>query len=308
MKKQVRDIDRSKLNFIQKSNIRHSNKYDYSNVNYINSITKTEIICPKHGSFWVRPDAHVRKVGCPNCNGGIKYTHEEFLEKCYLLYGNSFDYSKINYINSLTNIEVICPIHGSFFIKPSSFLDNHNCQDCNNPNKRKTIEKFIIESNFIHNNKYDYSKSIYINNRIKLIIICPTHGEFIQTPKDHLNNHGCPSCNDSKGEKMLSNFFTKNKIYYKKQFTFNDCLGLGGRKLPFDFYLIEYNILVEFDGRQHFEIVEAFGGLNNFLKLKENDEIKNNYCLMNKIKLIRIRYNNIELDMNKLVEVLCQTQ
>jgi hypothetical protein len=112
-------------------------------------------------------------------------------------------------------------------------------------------------------------------------------------------------CNNSKGVIQITNILKRLNINFIQEKTFDDCYHI--KKLPFDFYLNDFNILIEFDGKQHFEPVEMFGGLNEYLKLKINDEIKNNYCLNNIIKLIRIKYNQpkqmIDLE-NYLITIL----
>ena len=58
--------------------------------------------------------------------------------------------------------------------------------------KRKTKDEFINEVKIVHNDFYDYSKVNYINNKEKVIIVCPKHGEFLQSPNKHLTGRGCP--------------------------------------------------------------------------------------------------------------------
>ena len=92
-----------------------------------------------------------------------------------------------------------------------------------------------------------------------------------------------------KGEIKIINFLENNNIRYIIQHKFNDCIGLK-RKLPFDFYLLEQNICIEYDGGQHFEPVERYGGEEGFKKRQKLDQIKTDYCKNNNIKLIRIPY------------------
>ena len=288
--------------FIEKCLLKYNQLYDYSKVNYINSITKVEIICKIHGSFFVRPDAHLRKVGCSKCNGGIKYNTENFIIKAKVIHGNRYDYSNVNYRNSLTKIEIKCHKHGIFHILPKNHLIGQGCADCAHT-KQKTTEIFLKEAILIHGNKYDYSNTKYINNRVKIQIKCDKHGIFYQNPKDHLNGHGCSNCSESIGEKMILTILIENNIKFIRQHTFNNCRGIK-KKLPFDFYLPDYNILIEFDGKQHFESIEIFGGKIEFEKLKINDDKKNRYCFDNNIKLFRIKYNSVENDMRLLNQYL----
>ena len=121
---------------------------------------------------------------------------ESFINKCKLIYKNEYDLSKINYINSETPVEIICPIDGSFWPTPDNIIHKHSkCPKCSTRKRTKTKEQFVKESNEIHNNFYDYSKSIYINNQTKLIINCPIHGNFKMTPSHHTNyKRGCKEC------------------------------------------------------------------------------------------------------------------
>lgn len=300
MKEKVKDSEKQKIKFIKKSVNRHGEKFDYSKVVYINSITKVELGCKVHGSFFVRPDAHVRKVGCPKCNGGVKDSLEDFLFKVKNQHGDLYDYSKVLYKNALEKIEIVCKKHGSFFQNPAKHIEGQGCPKCSGT-LRKTTTEFINEADFIHRKLYNYSLVNYINNRVKIKIKCAIHGIFSQIPKDHLNGHGCPSCCKSSGELFLSRLFDDNQIKYYIEYKFENCRGVGNKKLPFDFYLYEYNILVEFDGRHHFESVEAFGGQEALKKQKITDEIKNNFCRDNNLELVRIKYCSKQEDSQELL-------
>lgn len=300
MKEKVKNSEVQKQKFIEKSINRHGEKFNYSKVVYINSITKVEVECKIHGTFFVRPDAHVRKVGCPKCNGGIKDSLEDFLYKAKNQHGDLYNYSKVIYINSNDKIEIICKKHGSFYQKPPCHIQGQGCSKCSGTCKKTTLE-FIKEANLIHRKLYNYNLVNYKNNRTKVKIKCPKHGIFLQIPKDHLNGHGCPSCCKSLGELFLSRIFDDNKIKYQIEYKFENCRGIGNKKLPFDFYLYDYGILVEFDGRHHFEAVEAFGGEKALKKQKITDEIKNNFCRDNNLELIRIKYSSKEKDSQELL-------
>ena len=122
-----------------------------------------------------------------------KYTKEQFIEKAKEVHNNKYDYSKVEYINNSTKVCIICPEHGEFWQRPADHLKGHGCSACVN-NKNLTTEEFIKRSNIIHNNKYDYSETNYINNSTLVKIICPEHGLFEQKPIYHLDGHGCPHC------------------------------------------------------------------------------------------------------------------
>jgi len=289
----VKNRDYYKNKFIQKATQKHLGKYDYSSVKYSNSIEKVEVICLDHGSFWVRPDAHIRKVGCPKCNGGIKYDTQTFISKAKQLYNNKYDYSEVEYLNSSQKVKIICPIHSYFFIRPSNHLNGQSCPSCSGVKRIDTIN-FISISNEVHNQKYDYSNVFYKNNHTKVEIICKKHGKFLQSPKDHMSGHGCNLCNISRGELMVEKKLKILGIEFIREKKFDDCIGIYGSKLPFDFYLPKYNIIIEFDGRQHHEPVDIFGGQKSFENLKKNDKIREKWCEQKKIKIFRIKWNDIE--------------
>ena len=127
-----------------------------------------------------------------------KLTTEEFIEKAKQVYGDKYDYSKVNYINCDTKVIVICKEHGEFETRPDHFYNGHGCPKCGTKqgsNKlRQTKEEFIKKAKEIHGDKYDYSKVEYKTARKKVCIVCPKHGEFWQTPDAHLRGTGCPKC------------------------------------------------------------------------------------------------------------------
>lgn len=189
--------------FIEKSNLIHNNKYDYSKSEYVNGKTKTIIICKKHGEFKQSPLDHLNGYGCRKCANeqnaiDLKSNTNEFIEKSIKMHGDKYDYTKVNYIDSHEKVIVTCKMHGEFKQSPYSHLSGHGCKKCANEqnanNRRKNIIEFIEKSKLIHNNKYDYFKSNYVNNNTKIIIICREHGEFEQIPSHHLNGRGCPKC------------------------------------------------------------------------------------------------------------------
>ena len=282
--------------FVQKANIVHNNKYDYSLVDYKNNKTKIKIICPEHGIFEQTPNNHLNGTSCYKCINIVKTT-EKFIQKAKLKHGNKYDYSLVNYVNSQTKVEIICLEHGIFEQIPNSHLDGIGCPTCGGT-KKLTTKEFIQKAKLKHDNKYDYSLVDYINSQTKVEIICLEHGSFKQTPNSHLNGVGCPICKSSKGEQQIINYLKKNNIKYIKEYKFNNCRNM--RPLPFDFYLPGKNILIEYDGIQHFKPFTFFGGINGLNYRIHNDNIKTEYCKNYNIKLIRIKYNDV---VNKKLKI-----
>ena len=279
---------KTKEQFIEEAYKVHGNKYDYSKVEYINSKTKVCIICPIHGEFLKTPNKHLLGQGCPFCSGKKKKTKEEFIKEARKVHGDKYDYSKVEYINSDTKIIITCHIHGDFEQVPYSHLQGKGCKYCNG-GISDTKESFIEKARLIHGNKYDYSKVEYINSKTKVCIICPIHGEILQTPNEHLQGYGCLYCNESHLERNVCLILEENNIQIERQKKFE---WLGKQSL--DFYLPQYNIGIECQGIQHFKPIEHFGGKNRFKQQIEQDEKKFILCKNNNVKLLYINYNDDE--------------
>lgn len=167
-----------------------------------------------------------------------KKTTEEFIKEAKEIHGNSYDYSKVIYVNQLTEVCIICPIHGEFWQKPKNHLNGRGCPKCGrNKTQRCRVlgtDTFIEKAKKLHGDFYDYSKVDYVNSDIEVCIICPIHGEFWQKPCHHLTGCGCPKCRrhceKPKDEKCTHNKFsdgiTFGNIYnqrYGKGYDFSNC-------------------------------------------------------------------------------------
>jgi len=303
----------NKEDFIKKAKEVHGSKYDYIKVEYINSRTKVIIQCTEHGIFLQIPSNHIRGYGCPDCAIDRRTNkQEDFIKKAKEVHGSKYDYIKVEYINNNVKVAIICSKHGIFLQEPQNHLRNHGCPICmvdNHVLKHSfTKEKFIEEAKKIHGNKYDYSEVEYVNINTGVKIICKKHGEFNQCYNSHINQKsGCPKCKMSRSENYILNWLNKFKINFLVEKTFEDCLSIKGRSLPFDFYLPDYNTCIEFDGIHHFYPIDFSHGKyskeeieNQFLLIKQHDKIKNEYCYTNNICLIRISYKqNIKKELKK---------
>ena len=182
-----------------------------------------------------------------------------------------------NYIiakNNEVKVCIICPKHGEFWQKPHEHLRGTGCQKCyderRGENKVYSVEEWIDKVRKVHNGKYDYSKVEYYRSSQKVCIICPEHGEFWQIPAMHLSGRGCPICKQSHLENKVEQMLKENNIKYISQYK-TEWLG----KQSLDFYLPDYNIGIECQGRQHFENDTFFGGIEGFKKI--NKSIHSNY-------------------------------
>jgi len=287
--------------FIKRAKKVHHNRYNYSLVEYIGNNEKVKIICLKHGEFVQTPHSHLSGNGCPHCAGNIKYTTEEFIEKAKKVHGDRYDYSLVNYIGSNEKVKIICLKHGEFEQISYSHLAGRGCRKCAGKLK-STTEEFIENAKKVHGDRYDYSLVNYVNNQTKVKIICLKHGIFSHEPNSHLSGTGCPRCKTSKGEEKINKWLDENKIKYTYQKKFPKCRNKN--PLSFDFYLPDNNLLIEYDGVQHFKPVKHFGGINGFIKRQKHDKIKNEFAKDNNIELLRIPYNefnNIEYILNNQI-------
>lgn len=229
-----------------------------------------------------------------------KLTLNHFLYKSNELHGDKYDYSLIKLINSnKSKVEIICKDHGVFTQRVSNHINlGDGCPKCVGVGKWNSD---VLKSEFqkIHFDKYDYSKVKFEGVKNKVIIICKEHGEFAQNIHKHMKGQGCPECKfNSIGEEYIKCYLEENNIKYIRQHGFDTCRYIN--RLSFDFYLPELEICIEFDGIQHFKPVKEFGGEFEFQKIIERDNCKNKWCLENDIKLIRIKYNQI----NKIRKIL----
>ena len=213
-----------------------------------------------------------------------KKTFEEFVEEAILRHPNSgYVYDKSTYIDTHTPTKIICPKHGEFWTTPKSHL-LYECKACSYEkraiNYTLSTENFIKKAKEIHGDKYDYSKVEYKGTKTLIRIICSKHGEFWQKPNNHLSGKGCPKCNESHLECKTEKFLKENKIKYIPQYKVD---WLGRQSL--DFYLPDYNIAIECQGKQHFG-VGGWGDNFNYDDVIERDMRKYCLCQENNVDII----------------------
>jgi hypothetical protein len=177
----------------------HGDRYDYSEVNYVNNYTHVNIRCKEHGIFSQRPVGHTSsKAGCPKCSDDNRRLGvEEIISQFKDIHGDRYDYSKVDYRNDYTRVVIICDVHGEFQQLPYSHKSGNNCPDCANeirPNRRIGRETWINRWCKKHGDAYDYSLvGEDITQTSMVTIICKEHGEFQQRAQDH-QRYGCARC------------------------------------------------------------------------------------------------------------------
>lgn len=299
----------TKEHFVEKSTKKLGNKFDYSLIeNFIHKNDMVKITCPVHGEFEQRVYSHMAGHGCTKCkyeklskiNDLQRSTLEIFISKARQLHGDKYDYSKSVYKSSNDKIEIICPIHGSFFHCVYEHIGKrkYGCPKCSK-SKKMTLDEFIEKSRKIHNNYYSYEKSVLTRVKNKIIITCPIHGDFSQEAYSHTIGVGCKYCKSSHGEKRIAEFLNDQTIKYEEQYSILECRYKW--PLKFDFAIKNENdeliFLIEYQGQQHYMPVR-FGGMSIELandmyeKQTIKDKIKVEYCRDNNIKLLIIKYSD----------------
>lgn len=270
----------------------------YKNIN-----TKILHKCKVDGYEWeITPYCILgMKQGCPKCFGNIKKTHEEYISQVAEINPNIEVLG--DYIDYHTKILHKCKIDGyEWYVNPANVLcSRRGCPRCSGK------EIYGHDEYIKRVAKIDLNIEVlgrYIDNQTKILHRCKLDGhEWNAKPSNILHGKGCPKCKSSKGEKAISMWLDKKDILYEPQKIFEDCKNI--LFLPFDFYLPKYNICIEFQGRQHYEPVDYFGGEKSFEIQILRDNIKKEYCQKNNIILFEIPYySDLDDELIKLYNLI----
>jgi len=244
--------------FIKRAKDTHGDTFSYEKSEYISCYIPITVTCKIHGDFEVISNVHWKGFGCSKCSGNFHKNTDYFIEECKEVWKNRYTYENLQYFNCKTKILVTCPEHGDFPTYPPIFLHKKSgCPTCgiiSSSEKRKSnTEKFIEKARLFHGDKYDYSKVVYVKNRLNVTITCPIHGDFTITPSHHLSGQGCSDCkNKSEGKIFL---ILKELFPYYTIIRQNPIVGKGRNSLKIDFHVVELNLYIELDGDQHFSQV-----------------------------------------------------
>lgn len=277
---------------------------------YTTNSDKIKCKCLIDGHEWeTMPYALLGGHGCPECANRLqnRRTEEQFIKEMKQKHPTIIPRSYFKKVNKSMKFE--CLVCGYIWNTCANVLlnrDGYGCPECSG--YARVSEEEFIERLTIANSKIKYISG-YKDTTKHAIFECLNCGNIWNTlPTSVLRGRGCPKCSKSKGELAIENVLCKLGIDYESQFTFKDCKNI--RPLPFDFYIPSKNICIEYDGEQHFKPIR-FDKHNKrgtpqerFEELKIRDEIKNNFCKDNKIKLIRIPYtefDNIETILNEQI-------
>jgi very-short-patch-repair endonuclease len=279
----------NKEEILKRLNNVHGNKYDFSKITDSKTSEKVTSICPIHGEFQTRLGHLLRGCGCPTCSGKQRKTFEQFVKDAEIVHKGRYKYNDNNYVNAHTEIKITCPIHGDFSQTPTNHLNGNGCPKCKLEKLSQMFasntEEFIEKANIVHNNEYIYDKTDYKNNRTEVIITCPKHGDFKQTPQGHLSGRGCPYCRQSKLEKSVKKLLDNNNIEYKYQWHLP-----WSKYYSLDFYLPQINVGIECQGIQHFE--DGRFKKTTLKEIQERDTFKLKTCQQHQLPILY--FSNIE--------------
>lgn len=197
--------------FIGQCQAVHYGYYNYEDVTYTSNKASINIKCPLHGTFSQQAGKHKnRGDDCPKCAITMRtlknsLTTSEFIKLAKTTHKEKYDYKNTVYLNNKTKVLITCKLHGDFFMLPGNhYLKHQGCPTCGikatGISNTYTREEFLVKANEVHKDFYDYSEVLYTGSMVPVIIICPEHGKFKQTPSCHYNQKsGCPSCNTAHG-------------------------------------------------------------------------------------------------------------
>jgi hypothetical protein len=203
--------------FIEKANQVHQGKYSYSLTQYTGIDNKVIIICPVHGLFEQIAYNHIKGFTCKACScKSVKHLYngveqgKKFIKDATEKWNGYYDYSKVIFTKMKDKVEIICPLHGSFFQVADTHLKSE-CIKCGLKKmfdgNRLSTEDFVKKSTLIHKGFYCYKRAVYTGNKKKLTITCPLHGEFTQLAYNHLGGRGCRECKNSRRWNYLSKIY-----------------------------------------------------------------------------------------------------
>lgn len=194
-----------------------------------------------------------------------------------------------------------------WYVAPSNFIGrNSRCPRCNH-NARLTTKTFKAKMKNILGDDYTF-ESEYKNAHTKVLCKHSCGYSWLVSPDSLVQGTRCPRCSSSKGEQLVSEILDSNNIKYVAQKRFNGCYYK--KPLPFDFFIPDSKVCIEYDGEQHFFPVN-FGGEDSnflserFLKGKNRDSIKDDFCKNEGITLLRLPYylSKEEIE-NKVLKVV----
>lgn len=256
---------------------------------YVNTNTKIKV---KHNTcghiYDVAPAKFLLGRRCPYCNGNHKKTDAEFKQEVYDLVGNEYMFVD-SYQGANNKIKVKHSKCGHIYeVTPSNFLRGSRCPFCYQNSKPKSNNYFKQEVKAIVGDEYKFLDT-YVDAEVKLRVKHEKCGNIYKVrPRVFLEGYRCPYCKEPKGEIIIAKVLDMFAIHYEAQKTFSDLRDT--QPLSYDFYIPSQRILIEYQGRQHYQPIDYFGGVKRFKYQKKHDKRKLDYANTNNYNLITIPY------------------
>lgn len=216
--------------FVRRSIAKHGNLYDYSNSQYVDSLTKISIICPTHGEFKQLPASHWCGRGCPKCNIQrhsifSNLTSDGFISIARKLYNDKYSYQV--YDNQITNRSIVivdCAIHGQFTTRAGRFLRGFGCKKCGHQSAKRKTDSEVHHQRAVelYGNKFDFSATDFSKSTIN--ILCKKHGVLIKNRSSFLAGDGCTQCGLEKLSSLnrlpVSEFIRRANLIHNNRYVY----------------------------------------------------------------------------------------
>lgn len=240
--------------FVRNARAVHGARYGYTNVEYMNARTNVQITCSLHGDFAQWPSSHLAGRGCPTCgleqrSAKQRITTQDFKKRAKDIHGNSYNYSKVEYVNAKTNVIITCTKHGDFSQAAGMHLAGQGCRYCGIERGTTTAgirrepltsASFVERAKAIWGDQFDYTSTAYVDMDTPVTISCPTHGKFVKPPHRHIYTNGpdrppqgCQKCAKesqiqklslnttdfvNKANRVHNNYYGYEKVEYRGSF------------------------------------------------------------------------------------------
>lgn len=255
---------------------------------YVDSRTKLNVRHNKCGhTYKVLPSKFFSGRRCSYCFGKRKKTDTEFKQEVYDLVGSEYTFLD-SYANNHTKLKVKHNKCSNIYeVKPNDFLTGHRCPYCAGYMKKNNIQ-FKQEVKTLVGSDYVFLDA-YVNNKTKLRVVHnKCNNIYDVTPSDFIQGYRCPYCNSSKGETLITKLLDTFNISYEPQKIFDSLRD--AQPLSYDFYIPDQSILIEYQGIQHYQPVDHFGGKSQFKLQQKHDKMKSDYAKDNGYNLITVPY------------------